>query len=169
MTIPTELAEYDLLHSTLVAVLPQEYRSTLGGVPQYFGQSTGVIQARVLQYSVLSTGLIIPVGVLLITLERHLFHYTYLLQGVQNYPLLLGSEGSIASTALVIGVAPELAYEYHRKAVVLVGEHPLLEVGEAAGVRDGLVAAEELALGILAALCGVHHTQNIFLLNSATL
>ena len=169
MTIPTELAEYDLLHSTLVAVLPQEYRSTLGRVPQYFGQSTGVIQARVLQYSVLSTGLIIPVGVLLITLERHLFLYTYLLQGVQNYPLLLGSEGSIASTALVIGVAPELAYEYHREAVVLVGEHPLLEVGEAASVCDGLVAAEELALGILAALCGVHHTQNIFLLNSATL
>ena len=115
MTIPTELAEYDLLHSTLVAVLPQEYRSTLGRVPQYFGRSTGVIQAWVLQYSVLSTGLIIPVGVLLITLERHLFLYTYLLQGVQNYPLLLGSEGSIASTALVIGVAPELAYESRDK------------------------------------------------------
>ena len=48
MTIPTELAEYDLLHSTLVAALPQEYRSTLGRVPQYFGRSTGVIQARVL-------------------------------------------------------------------------------------------------------------------------
>ena len=58
MTIPTDLAEYDLLHSTLVAVLPQEYRSTLGRVPQYFGQSTAVLWAEYWCNPSLSTGVI---------------------------------------------------------------------------------------------------------------
>lgn len=74
-----------------------------------------------------------------------------------------GSEGCVASPTFVIGVASELAYENRRETVVLLGVHPLLEVGESAGVCDGLVAAEELALGILAALAWVHHTQDVIL------
>ena len=52
-------------------------------------RSTGVIQGRLQHYAVRSTGSIIPVGVLLITLKLHLLCYAYLLQGVKHYPLLL--------------------------------------------------------------------------------
>ena len=155
------------------------YLSTLLCVLEYTVRRTGVIQTNVLLYasptywyapeqrtgfiSQQRIGLIIPVDVLFITLELHLLCHACLFQGIQHNPLLLGSEGRVASSALVIGGATELICQYHREAVILAGEHPFLEVGEAAGIGDGFVAAVKLALVILAAPVGVHHIQDVAL------
>ena len=107
------------------------YLSTLLCVLEYTARRTGVIQTNVLLYasptywytpeqrtgfiSQQRIGLIIPVDVLFITLELHLLCHACLFQGIRHHPLLLGSEGCVASSALVIVGATELLCQYHQE------------------------------------------------------
>ena len=100
-------------------VLPREYSSTFSEVLE----------------------LVVPVEIMLVVVEDHLFCDAGFFQCFEDEFLLFWGKGAVASSTLKVGVAAPMADADGLEPVVLVGVHLSLEVGESSGVDDGRVVA----------------------------
>lgn len=99
--------------------------------------------------------LIVPIDLLFVAVELHFFGHSCLTEGIEDDLLLGWWEQIVASSALKVGVAGEVADADGHEFLVLRRVHPLLEIGEAASVGYGGVVAIVWAGVCLCALSGI--------------
>lgn len=135
------------------------YSSTVDVLLGYMGCIT---QVQLMYYSVLvvrGDGLVVPVDDWFVAVELEIFGYANLFERFENELLFVWRQRTVAATALEVLVAGPMDYAYRHEIRVLVGVHPLLEIGEAAGVSHGGAVAMVFAGGILGAKGGVDKAQ----------
>ena len=100
-------------------------------------------------------------------IELHLFGYSHRFQRIEDECLLIGWERTVATASLKVRVAAPVIDANRHEAVVLVGEHAFLELGESTGVGYWLAVAIETARLVLTAFGGIYQTQIFFLLHQS--
>ena len=104
--------------------------------------------------------LVLPVLLLIVGIEGPFFGDARLLERFTYQLLFGGREGQLATAAHEVTIAPEVGDAPGAEGAILIGEHLLLEIGEASGEADGFVVAIEGAGGVLRALCWVDNTDD---------
>ena len=102
---------------------------------------------------------VVPVYGFFVAFKLHLFRHSHTPQGVEHKALLRWGQRSVAASALVVGVAAEALHQYGGETVVLFGKHALLEMGETARKPYRSAVAEERALAVGLAACGVYEFE----------
>ena len=100
-----------------------------------------------------------PIDVLFVFVKLQSFRDSCLTEGSIDNFLVFRREKFDTTTEHEILVAPELGHQCPHKSLILVGEHSLLEIGEATSKPYGLCVVVELALPVFGALVRVDELQ----------
>ena len=97
----------------------------------------------------------LPIQPVLILIKLEFLSHTYLAECFEDEILLCGRQEAGSTATLKVGVAGEMGDAEAHELCILLWEHLLLEIGEAAGEGDGGVAAEMRTAVVLGAMARI--------------
>lgn len=94
----------------------------------------------------------------------HFLRNSGFFQGIENELLFVWRQQAVAATTLEVWVTGKLFHTDSHELLILRRVHLLLEVGESAGINNGLIAAIVWARVVLRTSGWVDHTEVFFFL-----
>ena len=128
------------------------------GLSQYLLEITAVLGPS-------TVSLVVPINIFFVTIELHLFGYSYFFKRFQYEGLFRGRKSASSTSTFKVWITAPMVYAYRHNLSVLVREHTLLKIGETTGVSYGLVVSIVGASFVLTAAVRVNQLQILFLLH----